>query len=84
MFPILAEAAAGVDLSSALPALSAVSSLGFAIWHSYYITTVVLPTMQKEHREEREKTQDAFTGTIKAMLDELKDARESYDRWRNK
>lgn len=82
---LLAEAAQanGIDLSSIMPAISAVGSLGFAIWFAYYTTTVTLPNQQKEHRDERDKRDQLHYDTIKGLIAELKDARDSFDRWRS-
>jgi len=78
---ILAEAG-GLDVSSVTPALSAIGSLGFAIWFAYHTTTVTLPNQQKEHREQIKELADTHSNTIKELVSELRAERESYDRWR--
>jgi hypothetical protein len=40
---LAAEAAA--DVSSYLPAVSTLGSLGFAVWYAYYTTTVAIPKL---------------------------------------
>lgn len=77
-----ASAVAGLDASSIMPSIASVTSLGFAIWFAYYTTTVTLPNQQKEHREERDKTQTLFTASLKDVLDEMRTQREFYDRWK--
>ena len=67
----LAETATALDVSAITPALSAIGSLGFAIWFAYYTTTVTLPNQQKEHRD-----------AIKELVAEMRSSRDAFDRWR--
>ena len=77
---ILAESAIGLpDLT---PVVSAIGSLGFAIWFAYYTTTTTLPNQQKEHRDQIRELSDSHANTIKELVAELRAGRESYDRWR--
>jgi hypothetical protein len=84
MFPILAENQAGINIGDILPALSSVSSIGFSIWLSYYTTTTTIPRMQQQHMEERKAAHDAFQQSLKELVDELKQTRADFDRWRMK
>jgi len=90
---LLAEAVTQIDFSSVTPIVSAIGSLGFAIWFAYYTTTTTLPNQQKEHREAIKELSVNFTnalqesktihaGTIKELVGEMKSARDSYDRWK--
>lgn len=81
MSTILADASA-LDVSAMTPALSAIGSLGFAIWFAYYTTTKTLPDQQKEHREAIKELNETHANTIKELVTELRSSRESYDRWR--
>ena len=65
MLTILAEAVPGLDVSAITPALSAIGSLGFAIWFAYYTTTKTLPDQQKEHREQIRELTETHSATIK-------------------
>jgi hypothetical protein len=82
-----------MDVSAITPALSAIGSLGFAIWFAYYTTTKTLPEQQKEHRDAiKELTEthsgtikeltETHAGTIKEMMAEMRSGRESFERWR--
>ena len=93
MLTLLAEGAAGVSETDLTPVASFIGSLGFAIWFAYYTTTTTIPTqqrenreaierLQKEHREAIEKLTTTHSETIKSLIDEMKQARESFDRWR--
>lgn len=77
---ILAEAAIG--LTDFTPVVSAIGSLGFAIWFAYYTTTTTLPNQQKEHRDQIRELSETHANTIKELVAELRAGRESYDRWR--
>ena len=81
MLTILAETAA-MDVSAITPALSAIGSLGFAIWFAYYTTTKTLPDQQKEHRDAMKDMTETHASTIKELVAEMRSGRESYDRWR--
>ena len=84
MLTILADGQAGINIDSILPALSSMSSIGFSIWLSYYTTTTTIPNMQKQHMEERKSAHDAFQQSLKELVDELKQTRSDFDRWRAK
>lgn len=79
MLSLLAEAMTVADV---MPAISSVGSLGFAIWFAYYTTTTTLPTQQKQHQEQLEKLTETHAETIKEIIGELRQYRESFDRWR--
>ena len=78
----LAETATALDVSAITPALSAIGSLGFAIWFAYYTTTVTLPNQQKEHRDAIKELADTHAGTIKELVAEMRSSRDAFDRWR--
>jgi hypothetical protein len=71
-----------MDVSAITPALSAIGSLGFAIWFAYYTTTKTLPDQQKEHRDAIKELTETHAGTIKEMMAEMRSGRESFERWR--
>ena len=73
---------AALDVSNVTPALSAIGSLGFAIWFAYYTTTVTLPSQQKEHREQIRELSETHAATVKELVTEMRSGRESFDRWR--
>lgn len=84
MLLILAEAAA--DASNLLPAISAIGSLGFAVWYAYYTTTVAIPKLLDAHAAERLAMQTRFdkaladeraefAGVIHGLLAEMKEQR---------
>lgn len=68
----------GLDPASLLPALSTVSSIGFALWYSYYNVTSVIPKMLADHRAERTEMQERFDQALHALVDELKDTRRQH------
>lgn len=87
MYLLLSEAIASTavfDTTAIMPSIASVGSLGFAIWFAYYTTTVTLPNQQKEHRDERTQAQAAFAQTIKELVEEMKSARDAFDRWKSK
>ncbi len=75
---------AGFDASAITPVVSAVGSLGFAIWFAWYTTVYTLPALQKEHRDERAQAQAVFAQTVKDLVEEMKSSREMFDRWKMK
>lgn len=79
---LLTLADAGVNLTDAMPAVSAVGSLGFAIWFAWYTTTTAIPNQQKEHREAIDKLTTTHSDTIKEIVTEMRLQREAYDKWR--
>ena len=81
MLTILAETAA-MDVSAITPALSAIGSLGFAIWFAYYTTTKTLPDQQKEHRDAIKELTETHSNTIKELVAEMRAGRDAFDRWR--
>lgn len=68
--------------SDALSIVSAVGSLGFAIWFAYHTTTVTLPRQQQEHRELLKELAETHAATIKELVSEIRASRESFDRWK--
>ena len=54
MLWLIADVLPAADPSAWMPAISSVTSLGFAIWFSWYTTTKTIPDMQRDHRVERE------------------------------
>lgn len=81
---ILAEAAAAnaFDVSSITQVISAIGSMGFAIWFAHHTTTVTLPKQQQEHREALRDQDKTHAETIKELVTEMRASREAYDRWR--
>lgn len=69
---LLAE---GIDPVAILPALSTISSVGFAIWYSWYVTTVAFPRREAESRAEREEMQRRFDACLQVLTEELKQVR---------
>lgn len=69
--------------SDALSVVSAIGSLGFAIWFAYHTTTVTLPRQQQENRELLKELAETHAATIKELVSEIRANRESYDRWRS-
>lgn len=90
MFTILADAAAtSMTLSDLAPMISTAGSLGFAVWFGVYVMMYHLPAQQKEHRDQLEKRdemlerlEERHQETVKAIVEELRSGRESFDRWR--
>jgi len=66
------------DPSSLLPAVSAMGSLGFAVWYAYYTTTVVIPKLLEAHRAERQEMQTRFDARLQDLLSELKEQRNEF------
>lgn len=92
MLTMLAESAA-FDVSAITPAVSAIGSLGFAIWFAFHTVTKTLPRQQKEHREQLKEIIDGHREEIKAVVTkcesvvdkvvvEMRSTRESFDQWR--
>ncbi len=65
---LMAEASPMADPSAWMPAISSVTSLGFAIWFSWYTTTKTIPDLLKDHRGERE-----------GIIEEMKQQREAFE-----
>jgi len=70
-----AASASLLDPGSLLPAVSAMGSLGFAVWYAYYTTTVVIPKLLEAHRAERQEMQIRFDNRLQQLLTELKEQR---------
>lgn len=75
---LLLAAETAIGIADITPVVSAVGSLGFAIWFAYYTTTTTLPNQQKEHRDQIKELTESHAATIKDFVDELKDKRESH------
>lgn len=71
---LAAEAANVLDASTLAPTLSSICSVGFAVWHSWYMTTKTIPDQQKEHREH-------VKSLVEEFRQESKELRETYGRW---
>jgi hypothetical protein len=71
-----------VTITDAMPAVSAVGSLGFAIWFAWYTTTTAIPRQQQEHRQQIKELSDTHARTISELVAELRAGRESFDRWK--
>lgn len=69
-------------IADAMPALSAVGSLGFAIWFAWYTTTTTIPNQQKEHRETIDRLTVTHSETIKELVAEMRAQRDAFDKWR--
>lgn len=82
-FIMIAEAATTQVVESVMPAISSVSSLGFAIWFAWYTATHTIPKQQQEHREAIKDLTSLHAKTIEDLLDELKEQRDAYDRWKS-
>ncbi len=82
---ILADAAVatGIDMTAITPAISAIGSIGFAFWFGYYTTTKTIPDLQSAHQEQMDKKDAVHAATIDRILNELKESRDSFDRWRS-
>lgn len=76
-------AAVAMTLDSIMPAISSLSSVGFALWFAHYATTVAMPKQQAEHREAMREQCHVHATTIKELVGELREHRESYDRWKD-
>jgi len=74
---------ADTDAASITPVISALGSLGFAIWFAWYTVTVTLPKQQVEHREERAAVRGELLEMLNRLVDEMKQSREAYDRWKS-
>lgn len=68
MLWLIADVVPAADPSAWMPAISSVTSLGFAIWFSWYTTTKTIPDMQRDHRVERE-----------GIIEEMKQQREAFE-----
>lgn len=79
---LLLAADAGFTVETLMPAISSVSSLGFAIWFAYHTVTVSMPKQQSEHREEMRDLTTTHAATIRDLVDEMKQSRDAFDRWR--
>lgn len=64
------------------PIFSSVGSIGFAVWFGGYTAMYLLPGMQKAHIDAVDKITDKHAETIKQLVDEMKEQREVFDRWR--
>lgn len=81
LFLMLAEGSAAFDPNSLAAPLSSLGSIGFAVWYAWYQTTVTIPNMLKEHREERTLMQQRFDIATTAMLVEMQAQRRQYMSW---
>jgi len=79
---LLAAEGAGLTIENVMPALSSVSSVGFAIWFAYHTATVAMPKQQAEHREAIKELTTTHAQTIRDIVDEMKEHREAFDRWK--
>lgn len=79
---LLAESANITDISNLTPLIQSISSVGFCVWYAWYTITVVIPTMQKEHREERATIRAELLKMLDDMIGEMKASREAFDRWK--
>lgn len=61
--------------------LSALSSIGFAVWYSWYVTTVAMPKMLESHREERKAAADQHADSVHELLMEMKEQRLQFTAW---
>jgi len=82
MIHLLAADAVAFDVASITPAISAIGSVGFAVWHSWFVTTKTIPTQQAEHREAIKELTQTYSQTTRELVNEMKEQRESYDRWK--
>lgn len=82
MLTILAEGTAAASIPDWTPFFSAISSIGFTAWFGWHTATRTIPSMQKEHREERQQMVAQHAVTIKELVAEIKEEREAFDRWR--
>ena len=71
MLMLIADAAATAANTDLLPIISSIGSIGFAVWFGGYTTMYTIPNMQKLHTE-----------SIKELVAEMRDQRESFDKWR--
>ena len=90
MYTVLSEATQ-VDVASLAPLISSVVNMGGTLWGFYYIMTVAMPSMQKQHQEERGQIRQELlqmmerqSTTMERVLIEMKESREMYDRWKTK
>lgn len=75
-------AAGPFDPSTLLPTVSALGSLGFAVWYAYYTTTVMIPKLLEAHRTERQELQMRFDARLQQLLAELKEQRQEFSQVR--
>jgi len=76
-------AADPMTLDAIMPAISSISSIGFALWFAHYATTVAMPKQQAEHREAIKEQCNTHAATIKELVGELREHRESCSRWKD-
>ena len=76
---LLADAVAMADLA---PIFSSVGSIGFAVWFGGYTAMYLLPGMQKAHIDAVDKITGKHADTIRQLVEEMKEQREAFDRWR--
>jgi hypothetical protein len=81
LFALLAEAG-GLDVTSITPVVSALGSVGFAIWFGWYVITKTIPDQQKEHRDQITELTERFDGITKSLLEEMRANRDAYNSWR--
>ena len=80
---LIIAADAGADATAWLPAVSAIGSLGFAVWYAYYTTTVAIPKLLESHRVERTEMQARFDGIMDKLVTEMRQQRECNEGNRN-
>lgn len=80
---LIAEGAAvaAFDLGSIAAPVSALTSVGFAVWYAYYVTTVAMPKLMDAHRAERTEMQTRFDTAIHDLLGEMKEQRQQFSEW---
>lgn len=67
-------------LTEITPFLGSAGSLGFAIWFAWYTATTLIPNQNKEHREAFDKLNTTHAETIKGLVGEMKEQRETFER----
>lgn len=92
MMTLLADAAP-VPPFDWTPAISAIGSVGFAVFFAAYAATKLIPDLIKDnreqverltsdHRESVEKVTTQHAATIKEIVGEMKEQRNDFDRWK--
>ena len=71
-----------VEMADLAPIFSSVGSIGFAVWFGGYTAMYLLPGMQKSHIDAVDKITEKHSESIKELVEEMRQQREAYDRWR--
>ncbi len=71
---LLAADPVAFDMASVAPMLSTLGSLGFAVWFGWYVTTRMIPDMQREHRQ-------AMLDLANEFREDVKSLGAQYERW---